>query len=102
MESNITRLNYNGKEIILIGTAHVSKNSVDEVRETIENERPDSICIELDQQRYEAINQKDKWSNTDLVQIIKSKRAGFMFVNILLLNISGSWPSNLGLNPVRK
>jgi pheromone shutdown protein TraB len=71
LESNITRLNYHGKELILIGTAHVSKNSVDEVRETIKNEQPDSICIELDQQRYEAINQKDKWSNTDLVQIIR-------------------------------
>ncbi|AWW28248.1 MULTISPECIES: TraB/GumN family protein [unclassified Acetobacterium] len=97
MESNITRLDYNGKEIILIGTAHVSKNSVDEVRETIEKERPDSICIELDQQRYEAINQKDRWSNTNLVQVIKSKRAGFMFVNILLSNYQRKLAEQFGI-----
>jgi len=97
LESNITRLSYNDKEIILIGTAHVSKNSVDEVRETIEKERPNSICIELDQQRYEAINQKDKWSNTDLVQIIKSKRAGFMFVNILLSNYQRKLAEQFGI-----
>lgn len=97
MESNITRLNFHGKELILIGTAHVSKNSVDEVRETIKNEQPDSICIELDQQRYEAINQKDKWSNTDLVQIIKSKRAGFMFVNILLSNYQRKLAEQFGI-----
>jgi pheromone shutdown-related protein TraB len=97
LESNITRLDYNGKEIILIGTAHVSKNSVDEVRETIEKERPDSICIELDQQRYEAINQKDRWSNTNLVQVIKSKRAGFMFVNILLSNYQRKLAEQFGI-----
>ncbi|MBU4540436.1 MAG: TraB/GumN family protein [Firmicutes bacterium] len=97
MEANITRLDYNGKEIILIGTAHVSKNSVEEVRQTIEKERPDSICIELDQQRYEAINQKDKWSNTDLIQIIKNKRAGFMFVNILLSNYQRKLAEQFGI-----
>lgn len=84
--SNITRIQLGEKEIILIGTAHVSKNSALEVRETIEREEPDTICIELDAQRYESINQKDKWSNTDIVQIIKSKRAGFLFANILLSN----------------
>lgn len=95
--SNITQLNVNGKEIILIGTAHVSKNSADEVRETIKIELPDSICIELDQQRYEAINQKDKWSNTDIVQIIKSKRAGFLFVNILLSNYQRKLAEQFGI-----
>ncbi|MBC3798193.1 TraB/GumN family protein [Acetobacterium tundrae] len=95
--SNITRLNVNGKEIILIGTAHVSKNSVTEVRETIEKEQPDSICIELDQQRYDSIEQKDAWSNTDIVQIIKSKRAGFMFVNILLSNYQRKLAEQFGI-----
>ena len=98
MEStNITRLQVNGKEIILIGTAHVSKNSVEEVRETIKNEQPDSVCIELDAQRFEAINQKDKWSNTDIVQIIKSKRAGFLFANILLSNYQRKLAEQFGI-----
>jgi pheromone shutdown-related protein TraB len=97
LESNITCVKINGKELILIGTAHVSKNSVAEVRETIEKERPDSVCVELDQQRFEAINQKDKWSNTDLVQIIKSKRSGFMFVNILLSNYQRKLAEQFGI-----
>ncbi|KNZ42698.1 TraB/GumN family protein [Acetobacterium bakii] len=95
--SNITRLRYKDKEIILIGTAHVSKNSVDEVRETIKNEQPDSVCIELDAQRFESISQKDKWSNTDLVQIIKSKRAGFLFANILLSNYQRKLAEQFGI-----
>jgi pheromone shutdown-related protein TraB len=95
--NNITRLTVDGKEIILIGTAHVSKNSVAEVRETIEQEQPDSICIELDQQRYDAIQEKDKWSNTDIVQVIKSKRAGFMFTNILLSNYQRKLAEQFGI-----
>ena len=98
MESNnITRLQVDGKEIILIGTAHVSKNSVAEVRETIEKERPDSICIELDQQRYDSIQEKESWSNTDIVQIIKSKRAGFLFANILLSNYQRKLAEQFGI-----
>jgi len=95
--TNITRLQVNGKEIILIGTAHVSKNSVAEVRETIKNEQPDSVGIELDAQRFEAINQKDKWSNTDIFKIIKSKRAGFLFANILLSNYQRKLAEQFGI-----
>ena len=59
--ANITRLNVEGKEIILIGTAHVSKQSAEQVKEVIELERPDSVCIELDEQRYQSIIDGDKW-----------------------------------------
>jgi len=52
---NVTRLEINGKEIILIGTAHVSKKSAEQVKAVIEEEQPDSVCIELDEQRYQSI-----------------------------------------------
>jgi pheromone shutdown-related protein TraB len=87
----------NDKEIILVGTAHVSNNSVKEVQDVIENEEPDAVCIELDAQRFEAITKKDKWSNTDIVQIIKSKRAGFMFVNIILSNYQRKLAEQFGI-----
>ncbi len=98
MESNnILRIERDGKELILIGTAHVSQSSAIEVRQTIEREKPDTICIELDQQRYEAIQQKDQWSDTDIVKIIKSKRSGFMFVNILLSNYQRKLAEQFGI-----
>lgn len=98
MESNnIVRIELDSREIILIGTAHVSQSSVVEVRETMEKEKPDTICIELDQQRYEAIQEKDQWSNMDIVKIIKSKRSGFMFVNILLSNYQRKLAEQFGI-----
>ncbi|SEQ32633.1 TraB/GumN family protein [Natrinema salaciae] len=36
----------------VLGTAHVSQASVDEVRETIEREEPDVVAVELDEGRY--------------------------------------------------
>src|SRR5215475_10650026 len=47
-----------GREILLVGTAHVSRESAELVRELIEKERPDRVCIELDAQRYEALTQR--------------------------------------------
>lgn len=85
-EKNIHRINLEGKEIILLGTAHVSKNSAQQVKDIIETEKPDSVCIELDEQRYKSIKDKAKWRNTDIVKIIKEKKAGFMLTNIILSN----------------
>ncbi|WKY43401.1 TraB/GumN family protein [Eubacteriaceae bacterium ES2] len=95
--NNITRLDFEGKELILIGTAHVSQNSAIEVRQVIEAEKPDTVCIELDQQRYDSISQKEKWSNTDIVKVVKSGRAGFMFVNILLSNYQRKLADQFGI-----
>ena len=35
------------KEVILIGTVHISKDSVEEVRNVIEKENPDVVGVEL-------------------------------------------------------
>ena len=60
IETQITRLYYKDKEIILLPTAHVSKQSVLDVKELIENERPNSVCIELDKQRFDSLNKDRK------------------------------------------
>lgn len=82
----MTRITLGDKEIILIGTAHVSPSSVEEVKQVIEAEQPDSVCIELDQGRYEAIQKNDQWKDMDIVKVIKNGKAGFLFANIILSN----------------
>jgi pheromone shutdown-related protein TraB len=83
-DNNVTRLDYQGKEIILIATAHVSKESAELVKQVIEEEKPDSICIELDEERYKNIQNPKAWENTDIVQVIKSHRVGFLVANLIL------------------
>ncbi len=84
IENQITRLNYKDKEIILIPTAHVSKQSVLDVKELIENEKPNSVCIELDKQRFDSLNNKNDWQKTDVIQVIKDKKVFLLLVNMLL------------------
>jgi len=38
--------------VTVVGTAHVSADSVDEVEEAIDRERPDVVAVELDEGRY--------------------------------------------------
>lgn len=83
-ENNIARLDYGDKEIILIATAHVSKESAELVRQVIEEEQPDSICIELDEERYQNLQNPKAWENTDIVKVIKSHRVGFLVANLIL------------------
>lgn len=84
MEEYIERINYQGKEIVLVATAHVSKQSAELIKRVVEEERPDSVCVELDEDRYRNIQNPKAWENTDIVQVIKSKRTGFLMANIFL------------------
>ena len=84
MSENIVKIDYLDKEIYLVKTAHVSKNSVEDVRKCVEEVNPDSICIELDQDRYNKLTDPEKWRETDIVKIIKEKQVGFLLVNVIL------------------
>jgi pheromone shutdown-related protein TraB len=83
-ENNITRIHLNDKEIILIGTAHVSKQSAEQVKEVIESERPDSVCIELDEQRYQSIQEGNAWKKMDIFKVIKEKKASLLLMNLVI------------------
>ena len=84
MEENIVRLEYQGKEILLVATAHVLKQSADLIKKVIIEEQPDSVCIELDEARYHNIQNPKAWENTDIIQVIKTKKLGFLFANLIL------------------
>ncbi len=97
--SDVHRLSYNGKEIIILGTAHVSQKSVDLVREIIEEEKPDTVCIELCDSRFQAMTQKQKWQDTDLYKIIKEKKATLLLANFMLASIQKKIGKKLGIKP---
>lgn len=83
-EANITRIEMDGKELILIGTAHVSRESALEVKEVIERERPDTVCVELDEGRYRSIKEEDRWRNMDIFAVIKEKKATLLLMNLAI------------------
>ena len=60
------------KQVILVLTAHISKESIELVNKTIEEEQPDVIGVELDKARLEQLLSGKKWQETNLVEIIKT------------------------------
>lgn len=88
----------NGKEITIIGTAHISSESVEEVRQALEALKPDVIAIELDDERYKSMTEKKNWQDMDIVDIIKKKKVGFLFAQMILSSYQRKIAQNLKLN----
>ncbi|OQX19555.1 MAG: hypothetical protein BWK75_05555 [Candidatus Altiarchaeales archaeon A3] len=95
----IERLIKNNKEIILIGTAHISKESVNEVKSTIEAEKPEIVCVELCKHRYEILNDKEKWKQTDITKVIKEGKTALFLVNLILSNFQRRLGEDVGILP---
>jgi pheromone shutdown-related protein TraB len=87
------------REFLLVGTAHVSRESADLVRRVIERERPDVVCIELDAQRYAALSQKRRWQALDLRQVIRSRQLAALIANLLLASYQKRLGGALGVAP---
>ncbi|MEA3229367.1 MAG: TraB/GumN family protein [archaeon] len=99
MPKNIDKININNKEIILIGTAHISKESTELVKKTIKKEKPDTVCIELCKSRYDAITKRKKWENTKITEIIKNKKTYLFLSSLLLSTFQKKMGKEVGIRP---
>lgn len=95
----IQRLAMEDKEFILIGTAHVSNESVQLVASVIKEEAPDTVCIELCGSRYQAIRQQNRWKETDIVKVIKEGKAFLLLANLLLASFQKRIAKKIGVKP---
>ena len=80
----IRRLERDGVDFTLIGTAHVSRASADAVRELAASGKFDAIAVELCQARYEALTAERKWTDLDLYRILREGKAGLVMANLAL------------------
>jgi len=88
----------NGKEITIIGTAHISSESVEEVKQALIEIQPDTVAIELDDERYKSMTEKKNWQDMDIVDIIKKKKVGFLVAQMILSSYQRKIAQNLKLN----
>ena len=87
------------EDIILIGTAHVSKKSVAEVKTAIEKYKPEIVAVELCGKRYQAITKKDKWENMDVAQVLKTGKGFLLLVQMFLAMIQRKLGEEFGVEP---
>ena len=85
--------------IILVGTAHISKESVEEVKKAIKEYKPDVVAVELCKRRHEAITKKDKWENTPVTKLLRSNNAYLMLAQTFLSSIQRRLGKEYGVEP---
>ncbi len=94
-----TRLTLKDREIILVGTAHVSRDSIDEVNKVIEEEKPDMVCVELDAGRLASMKEQDSWEKLDLIKVFKEGKGFLLMANLVLAGFQRRMGQNLGVKP---
>ena len=98
-DNMVDHISCNGKEIILIGTAHVSRQSAQLVEDTIHEQTPDTVCVELCATRLASLKDADRWRNMDIVKVIKEKKALLLFINLLLASFQKKMADKFGIKP---
>jgi pheromone shutdown-related protein TraB len=96
---NVHEISFDEKQILLIGTAHISQSSVDEVNSVIDQERPDTVCIELCSSRHQAMLDKDQWKNMDIYKVVREGKSFLLFANLIMTAFQKRLGSQLGVKP---
>jgi len=87
------------REIVVLGTAHVSRESVELVRSAVTELRPDVVCVELDAKRFEALARPDRFEGLDLREVIRTRQLATLGLNLTLASYQRSLGVALGVKP---
>lgn len=99
MNDNRTRLILGEREIILVGTAHVSRESVDEVSRVVREEAPDRVCVEIDAGRYKSMTEQEDWEKLDVAKVLKEGKGFLLMANLVLSSFQRRLGMGLGVKP---
>lgn len=99
MNDNRSRLILGEREIILVGTAHVSRESVEEVARVVREESPDRVCVEIDAGRYKSMTEQDDWEKLDVAKVLKEGKGFLLMANLVLSSFQRRLGQGLGVKP---
>lgn len=96
---NVHEITFEEKKILLIGTAHISQSSVDEVNSIINQEKPDTVCIELCSSRHKTMLDKNQWKKMDIFKVVREGKSFLLFANLIMTAFQKRLGSQLGVKP---
>jgi pheromone shutdown-related protein TraB len=99
MPQTVRTIQLGERTIILVGTAHISKDSIEEVKEIIRQEQPQRVCVEIDMGRYQSIRQDSRWQDLDIVKVLKEGKGFLLLANLALAGFQKRLGANLGTKP---
>ena len=99
MSDTITRLHLGDRTFVLVGTAHISRHSVEEVERIISEEKPERVCIEIDPSRYRTLTEGAQWSSLDIYRVLKEGKGFLLLTNLVLTSFQRRLGLELGIRP---
>jgi pheromone shutdown-related protein TraB len=99
IEDNVDCISWGNKKIFLVGTAHISLESVELADEVIRREQPDSVAVELCASRADSIRDPNRWKSMDLISVIKAGRAYVLLAQLVLSGFQKKLGEQLEVKP---
>ncbi|NLK46985.1 MAG: TraB/GumN family protein, partial [Treponema sp.] len=75
------------------------QESINEVKNYIETEKPDCVAIELDKNRYDSLKNPESWRNLDIIKVLKEKRGWLLIANLVLSSFQKRMGADVGVKP---
>lgn len=99
LPEDVHEVEVDGRRFYLVGTAHVSSESVEDVRRTIAAVQPDSVCVELCPSRHKAVTNAGSWEEMNIFKVIKEKKATLLLAQLIMSSFYRRLGKKLGVNP---
>jgi pheromone shutdown-related protein TraB len=99
ISETVTELTSGGTIFHVVGTAHVSERSTEEVREIIRRVKPEVVCVELCKARYDALTQDTAFRDLDVFKVIKEGKTLYLLAHLALGSYQRRMGAALGVKP---
>jgi pheromone shutdown protein TraB len=99
LPSSVTEIVHEGVTYYLVGTAHVSQQSVEDVRAVIDRVKPDVVCVELDKIRHEALTKDSAFRDLDVFKVVREGRTLYLLAHLALASYQRRIGASLGVKP---
>jgi len=85
--------------VTLLGTAHVSRSSAEQVANELSSGSYQTVAIELCPSRYEALANPDRLAKLDLMQVIRQGKASMVMANLAMAAYQQRLGEQLDIEP---
>jgi pheromone shutdown-related protein TraB len=84
-------------DVVILGTAHISQASVESVEALIDQEKPDTVCVELCNSRMRSIKDPEYWKKLDIFTVFKERKMYLLLSSLIL----SSFQKKLGFGKMK-
>ncbi len=99
IKDNVDLIQYDGRSIYIVGTAHVSEVSADLAEEVIREQCPDSVAVELCDARFTSLKNPDRWKEMDIVSVIRGGKSYVLLAQLMLAGFQKKLGDQLKIKP---